>query len=710
MKQTVYCLLLVYVLSVNLMSAQTEPIASQVDKGEPVSEISNDVRELEGIVVDGRRIRMEDNKVIGVPTKAEKNLSNTPASLLESMQFPGVKINGDNILTSGDQPVDIFINGVPVTDVDYKTFRPKHTVRVEYMVHPSEPTFLGSAYVVNFIVQEPEIGGVTKIDVSQHFPNHGAYQIGSKLNYNKISYGILFDTYYERNHSLKETGTETFRDILYEGTVYPILERTYSQNSVDRSKYYNLSINSRYLGPGLNMVHTVGLGWWRDPGSGSDDSQEWHPEVFTALSAMSRNSSKSFSPQISGSYWRPIDNRWKILRFTWRYAHSRNDRESHFAQTGMVPIENGTQENSDLLRLILTTMYTVRDKFYLILKGNSEFNWYHMWYTGSADVRQTQHRQTLTATADMTYYFSPSLVASLTPGIDFNAWQVGDVSECYVSPTAKAGLWWTCSSKCRLGMNVNCLIRPVGAANTNPVTTQVSDLIWQRGNPYLRGGRIWSFIVNGVFSPCNAVDISGNIMHERDENQIIQSYTLNHGPEGGLLRDFINADPFSYTLVNAGVSGRLLDGRFTYSVSGDYIYSHSADKNVPFKSVSSVSGQADIGYRVGNVRLNIHYSSPYRFISVMQAGRERIRYKNSWRAELTYGTGDWYLSLKVYNIFRKRSQDRITYITPHYSREVLSENIGRRFVVNVSYSFGYGRKTDRSIDIDATEQTSSSVL
>ena len=108
--------------------------------------------ELKELVVKNKRAWVEDDKVIFVPNKKEKNLSNSPATLLEAMHLPMLKVTNKTISTLGGEAVALFINGAPMSETDLATFWPSRILRVEYIPNPNDPQYAGAKHVINFIL------------------------------------------------------------------------------------------------------------------------------------------------------------------------------------------------------------------------------------------------------------------------------------------------------------------------------------------------------------------------------------------------------------------------------------------------------------------------------------------------------------------------------------------------------------------------------
>lgn len=258
--------------------------------------------ELEEVVVTGDRAWIEGNKAVFVPTRHEKNLATSPATLVERMNIPTVIVNNGVITTLRGKGVPIYINGVEATDIDLETFWPKQTYRVEYIDHPTDPVYKGAEAVLNFVMTEYEVGGVTKANAMQTFPNEGRYNLSSKLVYKKMTYGVLVGGGYSRDHSNSYTGEESYRDVWYDSALHEDITRSMRGHAWNRMENVDVALNARYLADNVRITHSAGLKWNRNPGSGSESSDSWSPSLFVGDRYEGSDNARSLSPQLSGNY------------------------------------------------------------------------------------------------------------------------------------------------------------------------------------------------------------------------------------------------------------------------------------------------------------------------------------------------------------------------------------------------------------------------
>lgn len=379
---------------------------------------------LEEFVVVGERAWIEGNKAIFIPTKSEKNLSNSPASLVKRMHIPTVIVDNDRITTLYGQGVSIYINGVEASGIDLSTFWPKQALRVEYIDHPTEPQYKGAPAVLNFIMTEYEIGGITKAEAVQKVPNHGDYNISSKLVYKKMTYGVLLGGGYNRNHSTSFTGSQDYKDVYYGGEQYGIISHKSIGHSYARSENMLAAVNARYRTDKQVILHTIGVKYEHNPGSGADNKDNWHPSLFNSNASNSRNSGHSLSPQVSGSYFFSFNDRWQ-LNADWSYAYSHVNHYSLYNADNLESIINSTRGNTHSGTVKLAGRYMIiPNKMALWLKLNSSMDRYETEYFGSSEARNLQFRGNTDAAVAFQCIFRRNVFLSFEPGLAANYWHL----------------------------------------------------------------------------------------------------------------------------------------------------------------------------------------------------------------------------------------------------------------------------------------------
>lgn len=249
------------------------------------AEDSIPITKLEELVVESKRGWIEKDRIVYIPSKNEKKLSNSPETLIESMHLPILKVESGNIVSISGEPVKIFIDGVEADQATIASFWPKEVLRVEYIENSTDPKLLGTPKAVNFIMRKYEVGGNTKLDYLQRIPNANRGEISSIFSYKDLTLGAMFSGGYSNDHrSVLETNT-IYSDFYYAGNHYDELTNTEVAPSHNTWDSLEAAISSKLKWKKLIATHNVS--WeWSDNSESSTGTNSWDPMIFNSESSL----------------------------------------------------------------------------------------------------------------------------------------------------------------------------------------------------------------------------------------------------------------------------------------------------------------------------------------------------------------------------------------------------------------------------------------
>lgn len=658
--------------------------------------------ELKELTVTMKRSRIEGDKFIFLPTKKEKQLSNSPATLIEAMHLPVLKVKDGQILTLSGEPVSIFINGERAENVDIATFWPKNAKRIEYIPTATDPKYEGASSVINFVMQEYEAGGVTRLNGFQRMPNIGYYTAASKLVYKKMTYGALFHADYSRDHRSSRKGSTTYKTIYYDNAFFDEIVRNEDENFYERDQRFDLSLNARYSTNKFRATHAVSFGWSRNPGSGAHSTGAWSANLFDSDFTSAFNTSKYLTQQVSGNYYAQLSRKWHIAG-KWIYTHSGNNStsETQFGHADIV--YNHAKENVNSLNFYIFPSLILSEKWLFQYKLESTFDWYTTDYSGTANTQQTQHRKDISSFVRIGWTPSENIKMTLTPGIAAALWKIGEIRRTSVQPTANLSLNWSPTSKVSFNGSLGFFMRPPTAGESNPILIKTSELLWTRGNAWLKSLTSWDTYLMSSYLASNRLNFALGIGYTKTRNDLTATYDSAPIDMGGLIKYIENAKPIDRIRISFDINTSFFDDKLSINLAPHWHYAHSHDINFNHFNIS-----ADADYTIGNCKMQLSYEGPYKDIA--EDGRERTWQQDCWNFSFTYGIGNVYMNFHVDNIFHNKAKNTSAYTSPNFSTEYTGFRTGRTFFVNLTYTFDYGKKTDRRIDISGPESTRTSIL
>lgn len=661
-------------------------------------------KQLDELVVTGERCWIVGNTINYIPTKDEKKLSDSPASLVQSMHLPMLRIKNESIENNGDN-VAVFINGQRATETDLATFWPSDVKKIQYIENPNDPLFEGERFVVNFVTARYVVGGVSKIKLYERIPTSGIYKLASKVAYKKMEFGILASYINKRDHRTRNAIESEYRDIYYNGNFYDIIKRNQEEIIVEKSNYVQSSFNAKYYSSKFIANHTVSIIYDHNPFSKNDGSDNWTDNLFDSSYSWNSEKSRRLSPQISGNYIYVFNPKW-YLTCNWTYAYSSNSSRIWNKICDTDIIFNYYKENVNSCNLSVNPTFICSPKISLQMKISTSLNWFNSYYQGSAQTRNDISTHNLNSTIKIYWIPSNKIYVTMEPGVIGNFKHIGEASNNSLIPTLNASFSYTPNSKLNMGINAMHYSMTASASESNPVLVRASELLWVKGNPHLKNKRFWDVAISVVHMPKKWVSISYWLGYFHSVNDVIATYVAGESKVGGIIKQMTNAKPMTTLNGNVSLQFSLFNERLSIGVSPNWSYYHC--KTGFFKSFNWVSFSADIDYTIKNIRIAAEYEGPHKDIDCN--GMQKSWRQDCMNASITYGTGNILLQGRILNIFNRRSRDEREFVSPCFLTKSSSLKIGREFSLSFTYTFGYGKKIDRQIDIDNPITTESSII
>lgn len=662
-------------------------------------------KELQEVEVKGERAWIsEDGTLNFIPSKKEKKLSNSPGSLIKAMNIPMLRENGTGISLLSGESVEIFINGEKADNIDLSTFWPMDVTNVQYIENPKDSKYRGAVHVVNFITRRYAAGGVSRTEAYQEFPNSGIYSTSSKVVYKKMTFGAMATGQYSREHQASRYGETIYKDLYYDNVFFEKIARTEESSDYQRDDYVNCAVNAKYTGDRFIATHTLSLGWRRNPGSGSESTGTWTDNLFNSAYSSSRTSLRSIYPQISGNYYVKFSEKWH-LPFSFEYIFSKNDASSSSCFGETPEINNTTGEKINTFTLEIDPWVKISKKMYLQMIFMSRLQWFDIDYSGSADERHTQSRIRTVAKLKLGWNPTRNLNITFNPGVDLFRRSIGDIHECSVLPTANTSVGWRLSRKYSLNCSLLFGVTPPTARESNPVLVKSSELMWVQGNPNLKNSSFWDVYLTNNLLLKDGVSLGGSLGYYYSHAVIVPEYEAAPQELGGLVMKNVNAGGSDHLRAAIWLRWSAPRTGLSMSVSPNWRYSRFRDQNK--NALGSLSLKGEIKYTFGNCMADFSYSSPSKRLDT--AGMERLWTQDKCDIGFSYGNGNLFLSVKVKNIFHQHLRKWRQFDSYYFATDYTSFETGRKLSIDISYTFGFGRKVDRNIDISGPNKVESGV-
>lgn len=691
-----------YILAV-LTAAACLPMAAQ----EQTDSTEYKTTVLEEVVVEGRTRIITNEGMSIIPNKEDKKFSYDAYSLLQQIQMPNVRVQGESATTLSGEQVSFFIDFKPASESDVLSLRTKDVLRVEYMERPTDPRFLGNQNVVNFIMQQYEWGGYTALSAQQGFTQpQGNYRLTSKLKYRRSTIDVFARGHFFTDPRVGSSTTETFNDILFDGKRYAEIEKISDSYGHSKSRGFtgDFKITTNLNKEGSDyMVHGATIVYTRNPGSWSNSTLSYYPDITESSEAVSLSNGSNVSPRLFGNYyWKRGSNSYSV---NWKGSYAFNKGNSSYSENYFPSIITDTREKAGTASLQMFYSYQFSDGGGIRIMPYFTGNWYFTDYMGSYSGKQR-----LFSTEDLlfaTYYKQISKVfIEVNPGISYSSWKVNhDSSVTKWNPRFNTHITWTPNSKHRLYAVLAWGNSTPQTQFNNDAMIQTEPLKWIQGNPDLKVTDMSTAYLSYLFMPSEKLyfvahgQIDG-FYHTPQINWIPAPDGLNGvlrtlSPNGEYISTF-GMIQCSYYPTNS----------FNITAQGYYIYNRV--RGIIHESSDIFRCIVYANYRVKNFGLSASVYSPVKSWDL--SGFTTTKTPWGYDLSVTYSVNDFQAILSfVTSSFEKRTRNQSYGNSKYYSYFTNSFTTGMKIALRLNYTFSYGKKVQRT-ENNVDENINSAVL
>lgn len=662
--------------------------------------------DLKEFVVEGERAHIESDKVVYIPTKTEKKLSNSPESLIEQLHSPLFRKDGDIMRDINGSELKYFINGKEASSIDLDNFWTNDVISVEYLPISTDPKYRGVRGIINFIVTEYEYGGVTKVSGNQEFVERGYYSASSKLVYKDMTFGVLFNGGYlaKKNEAITD---ESYHDLWYDGAKYKEVTSVGKYEMCPKNRTIKAAFSAVYNKSGKYISHYAGFAWDDAPEYSDTYVHEWKPNLFNSTSRITTSSKNTISPQLSGNYSLTFNDH-NALYATWTYTYARNKRRTTSTEIAGRTYENANMENMHRGRISISPTYIFSPKAYLQATLNTTMTWYDIHYAGTYD--NTDRRFENAAKFGVLGFWQPSekIYFSIMPGLTVDyARSNGCKIRSSVQPDGYFDVSWTPNSKLSLYSSVSYTISPPITAKANDAMVRESELMWLKGNIGLPCMNITRAMATATWMPLAWFSGACNLMYTRFGNNAVTAYEAAAEEMGGLIKTYSYAKSYDVFRANLNLSFSLLKNSLVFY--GRPVWKYEGYSGFyAARGIHTFSYDVGVSYRIRNFGFNISYNSSDK--SIGDGGQSIVKYRDNLGFSATYGNGNVFILFGIDNITHSKEKSSEIFVSPHYDRTNDYLFMGRKVYLTVSYTFGYGKKVSSSIDISSPDIPKSGAL
>ena len=648
------------------------------------------------VTADGQ-IEMS-NKTVLIPTQLEKIHSANGFNLLYLMQTSELDISArtHSITTHGGGEVVLCINGMEVLPEDVASLSSKNIRTIEYIRTPSGK-YAGKAGLVNFITVKFEYGGNVYLSANEGF----AYKSGEYIafaDFTKKRYTLSITTTgdWNRNHSYTKGN-----DIFFFSDK-SALERSYKDESTlkkDNDQSVRLRLSSTGNSHRLNTY--ISFTRQAEPTSNTIQAISYTGPYGTTKRTVSSNS-QSIAPSVYANYtlWLPKE---QALDITASASFGHNKYSSQYRETEQSALSSNVAEDNFVLNGNASYSKTFGNNISLTGMLNNDYKHYTDDYMGTAQGKQrltsniTLGLLQLTKYSDKYYYY-------VSAGLSNTAVSLNSIHDNYCMPVAFYGGNYAINTKHSLSLNgffTHTLFEP---SEKNSMVVPTSFFEATCGNPNIAPMKVLgnTLSYNGQIGKVRfSISYNSNIYFDN----IVHQYTANTNT---IFDTRINGGTFYGNMFTASCTYNLFKEHLRLSATAIEEY-NMLRGSVYDMSHNRFRLKCGLVYLAGEWMFSFDYLTPNKALDIRQPWLIQYRPTYEWKANWTHKA--FTVEALVRNPFSRYTKNHITMNYGCYNRNSwkFNETDGRNINLTVTYSFSYGKKTERG-EIENNKTVDSAIM
>ena len=661
------------------------------------------------VTVEADNAMLYADKSVYLPTRIQKNSSQTAIDLLEHMAIPQLAmISGSEVKTLSGQPVSLFIDYLPASQQDLQAMRVADVHKVEYYVYPSDPRLQGTPYAVNFVMQRYEYGGYVKaLGHTNLFSNPVADILANvRFQYKRMTYDVMGSAFdYDRKHT-GEILDETFRLPAADGGTDVFTRKSRTDDSREKRNWNYATFRAIYNDANIQASSEVSGKLDRTPRKDLTGSVNYSTDLFPSSTYASTENQRSGFVAYKGYYFFKLP-KGNSLTFNPTYSYSHTEKNSTYLEEGFDEILNGASDNTNKLSADLKFKHSFDRWGNLLGKVGGSWERNRTRYTGSANAldRATSSRIEIGANYDISvgdFYGQAGM------GWDWDRLQFGDASDSPASPKFDISLQYSVRQKHSIEATFIYNTWLPSPSFKSAMVIASSPLLSYTGNPALTPAKFYQGELSYTWIPNNNFSLSAYGWIWSIGNRYAFDYVAT--PDG-VVRT-IKQPMGGFAEWKYGVSAKLWLFDHSLMLSGDasnILNYNGAPYNVRH---SSFEANLRARYYVRNWNFALTYMTPSEWADGWMNGMW-AHHPSTWYFSAGWANDNWNVRGDFFNL--SRWHRRGTTIKMHsevYDTDLVHISETNRAVAQivVTYTFGFGKKVERTNQPAVSGSASSGIL
>lgn len=666
-------------------------------------------QELEEVVVEAANQRTSSKSSTYIPMAKQKNASADAISLLSQMSIPQLNVDpaSRSVKTVSGQPVSIFIDYVAASAQDLSGMRTNDVKRVEYLLYPSDPRFRGAQYVINFVMQKYEWGGYTKLNADKWFGvNRSEASVYSKFAYKRMTFDFYVDEIYltDRHTGIRSVEKFQFPDLFGNGP--ETVERTSSPLSMlYRNNSNDIAFRALYSTDKVQISNKLSFACTSVPHNDTKNSLTYADSFLPGSTAKSISSNHSWSLDYNFETYASLNQKLG-MNIEARYRYDHNSSNSEYVDERLA-IENDAREKSQYVSMTPCLVWNPNQHNSIMPYIHAEYSTAKIDYLGNSPSRQKYDIWGCMAGARYTYMQEKWSAGGLVGWVYANTNLTGTkIEDNY--PQGNIFATYSPNDKNQIELTYAFGKQVPDTYQKSPNMLQQDELTWYAGTPGL--DNYWHHKVQATYTwlPNNKWQLALNGNYFISNNRVVPVYSPD-GPGGTMLRKYVNNGDYNYGWIMASSTAKFLNGNLIAKVSPYFdMYKTTGEYSMRQREFSCI---AQLTWYFGDFYMFGWYRTRSKGLDMDSGYKERT--PESYQIQIGWGRGAWKASATAYNFLRSSWETSRQTLTSRYyqsDRRVFGTAQHMRFQFSLTYTFGYGKKVQRSDEVSGTGIGQSAIL
>lgn len=662
--------------------------------------MTEDVKMLDELVVNGHTMIAGKDKSMYFPTKAQRKSANTGQRLLYNLMIPEINVDRKtgSATTRDKRSITQCINGVQASATEIHNLHPDDIIRVDYYSSPSGKFAMYDA-VIDFVVKKHDYGGYVdlKTETTMLTPE-GNYSVNAKYTHKNWEYQVIAGTGFINDN---KSGTETTETVNLEE---PFVKTSFNRSHKEKSQNAYGLVSLKYSTKNMDFTIRPGLSWNRTPKLYDTDSIHYSQNAFPDGLSTTRAHSRGVSPYVNSELnWTIGKKNYLYIGTNLSYSYSRYNRNYQEMSFNSSPLT--TRTNEDSYDLWLSLYYTrIIPKGSITLGFVPQVESYNDRYHGSTENSQELKNTSYFWRICGRYSFSDRLSARVYLDMRYYKSVVNNVKEKKLLFQPRLDVTYKTSESGRLDFNLQSgyTVPPISWKSSLSQKVNYYEII--RGNENIEHFVIYQPSISYTQS-LSFVDFNIALMGYSSPKSIQDDYYVENN-----------------MLIHSYKTGGSLDGYYFMATPTFYLlnrnmqlslamtYGRTKTNDVFRKKLNIYGYNFNWLYMIKEFTLSAYYAPKSTSVSMTRSGYSYDA--PTYGLSASWSHNNWYFSVDANNFFETRRYTETLLNALCYTRR--SNAVNRSYYpsisINVSYNINFGHKKVNRSNIDVDKKVKSGIL